>query len=65
MKVIIIYQVKIFWVGLNLEDRMNFFLRGRIEMIKMAAISPITPPNLLGMERKIAYANRKYHSGWM
>jgi len=25
----------------------------------------ITPPNLLGMDRRIAYANRKYHSGWM
>jgi hypothetical protein len=25
----------------------------------------ITPPNLLGIDRRIAYANRKYHSGWM
>lgn len=25
----------------------------------------ITPPNLLGIDRKIAYANKKYHSGWM
>jgi len=25
----------------------------------------ITPPNLLGIDRKIAYAKRKYHSGWM
>lgn len=23
----------------------------------------ITPPNLLGIDRKIAYANKKYHSG--
>lgn len=22
-----------------------------------------TPPSLLGIDRKIAYANRKYHSG--
>lgn len=22
-----------------------------------------TPPSLFGMERRIAYANRKYHSG--
>lgn len=22
-----------------------------------------TPPSLLGMDRRIAYANRKYHSG--
>jgi hypothetical protein len=25
----------------------------------------ITPPNLLGIARKIAYANKKYHSGLM
>jgi hypothetical protein len=24
-----------------------------------------TPPNLLGIDRKIAYANKKYHSGWI
>ena len=24
---------------------------------------PITPPSLLGIERRIAYAKRKYHSG--
>jgi hypothetical protein len=24
-----------------------------------------TPPNLLGIARKIAYAKRKYHSGWI
>lgn len=24
-----------------------------------------TPPNLLGIERKMAYAKRKYHSGWI
>ena len=24
----------------------------------------ITPPSLLGIDRRIAYANRKYHSGW-
>jgi len=23
----------------------------------------ITPPSLLGIDRRIAYANRKYHSG--
>jgi hypothetical protein len=24
---------------------------------------PSTPPNLFGIERRIAYANKKYHSG--
>lgn len=27
--------------------------------------SAITPPSLLGIDRKIAYANKKYHSGWI
>jgi hypothetical protein len=31
--------------------------------IKIDINSPITPPNLFGIDRKIAYANRKYHSG--
>ena len=24
-----------------------------------------TPASLFGIDRRIAYANRKYHSGWM
>lgn len=31
----------------------------------MEATNAITPPNLLGIERRIAYANKKYHSGWI
>lgn len=30
---------------------------------RMDRIRASTPPNLLGIERRIAYANRKYHSG--
>jgi hypothetical protein len=33
--------------------------------IKIERRRAITPPNLLGIERRMAYANRKYHSGWM
>lgn len=36
-----------------------------INKIIIDSISAITPPNLLGIDRKIAYANRKYHSGWI
>lgn len=32
---------------------------------KIARSNPTTPPSLFGIERRIAYANRKYHSGWM
>jgi len=33
--------------------------------IKIDAPRAITPPNFEGMERRITYANKKYHSGWM
>lgn len=39
-----------------------FFLMGEAS-IRMEATSAITPPNFDGMERRIAYANKKYHSG--
>lgn len=31
--------------------------------IKIDINRATTPPSLLGIDRKIAYANRKYHSG--
>jgi len=34
----------------------------RVRII-MASNKPNTPPNLLGIDRRIAYAKRKYHSG--
>lgn len=33
--------------------------------IKMDSTRASTPPNLFGIDRRIAYANRKYHSGLM
>jgi len=33
--------------------------------IKMDIPSAETPPSFEGIERRITYANRKYHSGWM
>jgi len=35
----------------------------RVVKIRIEERRAITPPNLLGMDRRIAYANRKYHSG--
>lgn len=40
-----------------------FCVKGRMAMIATDRTKAITPPNLLGMDRRIAYANRKYHSG--
>lgn len=39
--------------------------RGMMARIRMEKIRASTPPNLLGMDRRMAYANRKYHSGLM
>jgi hypothetical protein len=33
--------------------------------MRIAANMAITPPILLGIDRRIAYAQRKYHSGIM
>lgn len=33
--------------------------------MRMESNSASTPPNLLGIDRRIAYAKRKYHSGLM
>lgn len=38
---------------------------GKINKISSAANRASTPPSLLGIERKMAYTHRKYHSGLM
>jgi len=48
-----------------LLDNNILFLNGRIMITMIDIINAITPPSLFGIERKMAYANRKYHSGWM
>ena len=40
-------------------------MKGTKIKIKIDINNAITPPNLLGIDRRIAYANKKYHSGWM
>lgn len=40
-------------------------VKGKIIKIAIERTKAITPPNLLGIDRKIAYANKKYHSGWI
>lgn len=52
-----------FFLGENFELVFNVFFNGKIKRITILATRAITPPNLLGIERKIAYANKKYHSG--
>jgi hypothetical protein len=56
-------QNVIFCKGLNLLDILFCFLNGMIAMMRIDMTRAITPPSLLGIDRRIAYANRKYHSG--
>ena len=37
-------------------------MKGTKIKIKIDINNAITPPNLLGIDRRIAYANKKYHS---
>lgn len=39
--------------------------RGIRMRIRIESTRARTPPSLLGIDRRIAYANRKYHSGLM
>lgn len=41
------------------------FVNGKVNRIRSAANRAITPPSLLGIDRKIAYTHKKYHSGLM
>jgi len=38
---------------------------GIMNKIAVDTTKAITPPNLFGIDRRIAHANRKHHSGWM
>lgn len=52
--------------GINaLPRRLGSCVSGSVNRISMAANIATTPPNLLGIDRRMAYAQRKYHSGLM
>ena len=48
-----------------IERCLDLWRRGLRNRINTEAARASTPPSLLGIERRIAYANRKYHSGLM
>jgi len=58
-----IIKIIFFFVGLNFV--LTFFFITRMARIKIEAASATTPPSLDGIDRRMTYANRKYHSGWM
>lgn len=40
-------------------------VKGGSKIINRAIARAITPPSLFGIDRRIAYNHRKYHSGWI
>lgn len=64
MKMLINVQNIIFLIGLKDRDlNFDFIVNGKDKIIRIDITSAITPPNLFGIDRRIAYANKKYHSG--
>ena len=49
------YMLILFVLAINVS--------GRVNRISIAENMATTPPNLFGMDRRIAYAHKKYHSG--
>lgn len=57
-------QNRVWEIGRNIRLRcLDVCRRGIIRRIKIDASRASTPPSLLGIDRRMAYANRKYHSG--
>lgn len=46
-------------------DRAGAGIDGSSARIRTAENMATTPPSLLGIERRMVYAHRKYHSGLM
>lgn len=63
VKIAAVIQNKVFLFGLNFLLLFMLFLLVRRRITKILITRANTPPNLFGIDRKIAYANRKYHSG--
>lgn len=53
------------WLGNEkaIPRDLGLAVKGNVRRTSIAANIAITPPSLLGMDRRIAYAHRKYHSG--
>jgi hypothetical protein len=58
----IIIQKIVFLKKMNLTLNLMFFVIGT-KITKIEKIKAKIPPTLFGIHRKIAYENKKYHSG--
>ena len=65
-KVVVRSQKNVCEAGRNvLAWFLELWRRGTRNKIRIEARRAITPPSFLGIDRSIAYANKKYHSGCM
>ena len=65
IKILMNIQYINWFIGKKDREGMVIFCRGKVYKIKIDINRAITPPSLLGMDRRMAYAKRKYHSGWI
>jgi len=54
-----------FGLGVNELDFTWCFIHLRVYKIMIDDKTAMIPPSLLGIDRRIACANRKYHSDWI
>jgi hypothetical protein len=47
-------QKELFLIGENLELSEYLFLKGKMEIMRIERIKAITPPSLLGIDRRMA-----------
>lgn len=57
-------QNDIFFIGANFLFNL-FFFKHNVASTSTEHTMATTPPSFDGIDRRIAYANKKYHSGWM
>jgi hypothetical protein len=63
--VFVIVQNNTWLIGCNYVPRNFDVFVGIMNKIAIDMTRAITPPSLFGTDRRIAYANRKYRSGWI
>lgn len=64
-KVEALTQKRALWVGRIFLDWVFFLAAIGMIITNTEAARATTPPTFDGIDRSTAYANRKYHSGWM
>lgn len=64
-KILINIQYINWLIGYIMNEFIFILKIGKKYKIIIDISKAITPPSFLGIERRIAYANKKYHSGWI